>query len=110
MPPRFETGQRLSAEDMNAIVALLLESIIGGTGVIVKRVGPQLVIEATPQDVGKAAEFSIPDVAILPALPSSGGKLVVFDEQVWSGTSTDPDSLWRPGYRFTLQTGEPPAE
>ena len=42
-PPR--RGEAITAADMNKIVALILQTVKGGRGVLVKRVGQSIVIE-----------------------------------------------------------------
>ena len=49
-PPR--RGEAITAADMNKIVALILQTVKGGRGVLVKRVGQSIVVE---MEQGKVA-------------------------------------------------------
>jgi len=44
-------GQRLTAKALNAVVDLILRTVIGGNGIAVRRAGNQIVIELVEERI-----------------------------------------------------------
>ena len=46
MPPKFQSGEYLSAAKLNEVVNMIIQRVVAGRGIIVKSFGSQIVIEA----------------------------------------------------------------
>ena len=45
MPPKFQSGEYLSAAKLNEVVNMIIQRVVAGRGIIVKSFGRQIVIE-----------------------------------------------------------------
>lgn len=95
---------------MNQIVSLLISSMLGAGGIIVRRAGNQVIIENEGLGI-IGGNFSVPTVTDLPAIPTGGsGKIVHWIAPNGNGAwwyATPTMTQWYPLGPFTDKDGTP---
>jgi len=116
LPPLMLPGHRLSAAEMNQIIAAITSSMVGSNGITVKRIGSQLVIgNVSSLPLGSALGLGVTKVETLPDIPTTGNGKVVYWTSEGAGNGNDSWwfttprlTEWFPLGPFTALSGDPP--
>ena len=107
-------GEPITAADMQKIVALILQTVKGGDGILVQRVGQSVIIkQKTGSSIGSGGGFSVATVLELPEIPDNVYRKVFWtsagagngDDQLWEVYAGQ--TAWTPCQKFTSLSGVP---
>ena len=108
-------GRPIPATGFNGVSEILQRNIVGGSGLLARRAGQQLVISSTAKAGprgGESSAITVDIVEVLPAIPATGIRWVYWssagvgtgDKQVWF--ATEHDTIWTPTQKTTVLSGE----
>lgn len=101
----FKAGQRLSAEDLQAVVDSIFRRITGGKGILVKQFSEQLIIELASRG-GKWNEAgSGSGIRLLTYRSSSGDSMICWDANSQNITVAKPYLLRRTPFDGLTRSG-----
>lgn len=106
-------GQPITAAMLSSLMEAMFNRIKSGRGILVKRIGQNIIVEAHGQLSGGGGSAGILVVETLPAIPTSGGQIVFWvsagagtgDDQYWGAGVGDTE--WSPMMKVSSRSGVP---
>lgn len=113
----IKRGSAIRARDVAAIPRNTLRGVIDGPGVQTLRSGDSMSVSSLAEPVRGGGGISIPMVAVLPVIPTSGTRIVFWgssdtvtdgtgDDQYWT-SHVDADRWYPMGGIYTTLSGVP---
>jgi len=106
-------GEAITAAMLNKLMEAMFNRIKSGRGILVKRIGQNIIVEAQSGVGGGGASGGIQNVESLPAIPTSAGQIVFWvsagagtgDDQYWGAGVGDTE--WSPMMKVSSRSGVP---
>lgn len=104
---RYTKGGKIAAASLNKNAKLQTTKVVGGKGVRVSGQGQEIVITQTGSGGRGRGGLGISRVATLPAIPTSGYRVVYHTVQEQWFSASAGDTYWTPLWDWTSITGAP---